>query len=177
VAIISSMDPDHLDIYGTAENMEQAFVDFAARIKPGGLLISKYGLKRDADLAVGKKLTYHLDDNNATIYASNIKMNNGSYRFDVTLKNSSTTNWVLKDVELNMGGKHNIENIIAAIAVANHIGIEDEKIGKAVAEFRGVKRRFEYILKNSKQVFIDDYAHHPEELRALITGSKSNVPQ
>jgi UDP-N-acetylmuramate--alanine ligase len=176
IAIISSMDPDHLDIYGTAENMEQAFIDFSARIKAGGLLISKYGLKRTNDLVADNHLTYHLNDSNASAFASEIKTNNGSYRFNVTVKSANGEIWILKDVVLNMGGKHNIENIIAAITVAHHIGIEDEKIIHAVADFKGVKRRFEYILKTAKQVYIDDYAHHPEELRALITGAKAMFP-
>lgn len=176
IAIISSMDPDHLDIYGTAENMEQAFIDFSARIKPGGLLISKYGLKRNLDLVAGNHLTYHLNDSNADVYASNIKMNNGSYHFDVMMKDTDATDWILKDVVLNMGGKHNIENVIAAITVAHQKGIEEGNIIKAVAGFRGVKRRFEYILKREKLVYIDDYAHHPEELRALINGAKAMFP-
>ena len=168
VAIISSMDPDHLDIYGTAENMEQAFIDFAGKIKPGGLLISKFGLKRNADLKADNHLTYHLQDKNADAYAAGIKMNNGSYRFDVLIKEKK-----IRDVVLNMGGRHNIENVIAAITVAHHLGIEEDKIKKAVEDFRGVKRRFEYIVKEEGQVFIDDYAHHPEELRALISGAKA----
>ncbi|HMK03730.1 MAG TPA: UDP-N-acetylmuramate--L-alanine ligase [Ferruginibacter sp.] len=173
VAIISSMDPDHLDIYGTAENMEQAFIDFAGKIKPGGLLVSKFGLKRNADLVADKQLTYHLDDKKAAVHAVDIKMANGSYRFDVIMKNPQAIEWKLSDVVLNMGGMHNIENVIAAIAVAHHLGIDDDKIRKAVADFRGVKRRFEYIVKKDDQVFIDDYAHHPEELRALISGAKT----
>jgi len=176
VAIISSMDPDHLDIYGTAENMEQAFIDFSKRLKPEGLLISKYGLKRNAALVTDKHLTYHLNDTNANIYASNIKTHNGSYGFDVIQNHPIGGNWILKDVVLNMGGKHNIENMIAAIAVAHYIGIEDAKIIEGVAAFKGVKRRFEYILKDNKQVYIDDYAHHPEELRALISGAKAMFP-
>ncbi|MEO6253718.1 MAG: Mur ligase family protein, partial [Ferruginibacter sp.] len=108
VAIISSMDPDHLDIYGTAENMEQAFIDFSARIKPGGMLLSKYGLKRTEDLQADEHLTFHLHNENASVYAANIQMINGSYRFDVLMQY-----WELKDVVLNMGGLHNIENMIA----------------------------------------------------------------
>ena len=176
IAIISSMDPDHLDIYGTAENMEQAFIDFSGKIKTGGLLISKYGLKRASELVADKHLAYHLNNDKADVYASNIKTKNGSYQFDVVMKNSTGNTWILKEVVLNMGGKHNIENIIAAVTVAHHIGIEDEKIIAAVAVFKGVKRRFEYILKTDKQVYIDDYAHHPEELRALISGAKAMFP-
>ncbi len=167
VAIISSMDPDHLDIYGTAENMEQAFIDFSERIKPGGLLLSKYGLKRTEELKAHEHLTFHLHNENASVYAANIKMVNGSYQFDVLMQY-----WELRDVVLNMGGLHNIENMIAAISVAHYLEIDNDKIRNAVANFRGVKRRFEYIVKNEGQVMIDDYAHHPEELRALISGAK-----
>ncbi|MDN3657751.1 UDP-N-acetylmuramate--L-alanine ligase [Ferruginibacter paludis] len=173
VAIISSMDPDHLDIYGTAENMEQAFIDFSARIKPGGLLLSKFGLERGKELRGDQRLTYHLDNSNADVYATNITMSNGSYHFDVVkAKEGSAGNSILKNVVLNMGGLHNIENVLAAIGVAHHLQIDDNKITDAVAAFRGVKRRFEYIVKAEKLVYIDDYAHHPEELRALITGAK-----
>ncbi|HMI78991.1 MAG TPA: UDP-N-acetylmuramate--L-alanine ligase [Ferruginibacter sp.] len=176
VAIISSMDPDHLDIYGTAENMEQAFIDFSGKIKPGGLLVSKYDLKRHADLKADNHLTYHLKDKKAGVHAVDIKMANASYRFDVIMKNPQAIIWKLSDVVLNMGGLHNIENVIAAITVAHHLGIEDDKIKKAVADFRGVKRRFEYIVKNEKNIYIDDYAHHPDELKALITGAKNLFP-
>jgi UDP-N-acetylmuramate--alanine ligase len=172
VAIISSMDPDHLDIYGTAENMEQAFIDFSARIKPGGLLLSKYGLKRTDDLKATEHLTFHLQNENASVYAANIKMIRGSYQFDVVMQY-----WEIKDVVLNMGGLHNIENMIAAIAVAHYLEIDNDKIRKAVAAFKGVKRRFEYIIKNDEQVMVDDYAHHPEELRALLSGAKDLFPE
>jgi UDP-N-acetylmuramate--alanine ligase len=176
IAIISSMDADHLDIYGTAENMEEAFIEFSKKVKPGGLLISKYGLNRASDLSADHMLTYHVTDRKANVFATNIVIHNGSYQFDVEFNDSDAGNWILKGVVLNMGGKHNIENMIAAIAVAHHIGIEDNKIINAVADFKGVKRRFEYILKTGHQVFIDDYAHHPEELRALIAGAKNLFP-
>ena len=167
VAIISSMDPDHLDIYGTAENMEQAFIDFSGKIKPGGLLLGKFGLKREKDLKGDHRLTYHLQNEMADVHAANIKINNGSYHFDVVIKED-----IIKEVVLNMGGLHNIENVLAAIAVAHHLQIDNTKIINAVATFRGVRRRFDYIVKTDKLVYIDDYAHHPEELRALITGAK-----
>ncbi len=176
IAIISSIDPDHLDIYGTAENMEQAFIDFSGRIKQSGLLLSKFGLKRNDDLKGDYHLTYHLDNKSANVYASNIQTHNGSYSFDVVSSKESPLGgqggWTLKNVVLNMGGLHNIENVLAAIIVAHHLKIEDDKIVKAVASFKGVKRRFEYVVKTDKLVYIDDYAHHPEELRALITGAK-----
>ena len=177
IAIISSMDPDHLDIYGTAENMEQAFIDFSGRIKATGLLISKYGMARNADLKAANHLMYHLNDTNADVYATNLQMTNGGYQFDMVMKDVDIISWTLKEIVLKMGGKHNIENMIAAIAVAHKVGVEDDRIIKAVADFKGVKRRFEYIIGPSAEhkketVFIDDYAHHPEELRALIKGAK-----
>lgn len=168
VAIITSMDADHLDIYGTAENVEQAFIDFSSKIKPGGLLISKHGLKRESELQGTVHLTYHLTDTKADVYATNVKMNNGSYQFDVFIGD-----FLLSDVVLNMGGMHNVENVLAAIAVAHHLKIDADKIKAAVSAFRGVKRRFEYVVKSESTILIDDYAHHPEELRALITGAKS----
>jgi len=176
VAIITAMDADHLDIYGTAENVEQAFIDFSARLKEGGLLLSKFGLKRSSELKASNLLTYHLDDVRANICAANIKMNNGSYQFDVIMKNQVAIAWKLNEVVLNMGGMHNIENMIAAIAVAHHLKIDDGKIKIAVSSFIGVKRRFEYIVKNENVIYIDDYAHHPDELKALLTGAKKLFP-
>jgi UDP-N-acetylmuramate--alanine ligase len=167
VAIITAMDADHLDIYGTAEAMEQAFIDFSKRLRPGGLLLSQFGLKRGKALKADEHLTYSLQNETADVYAANIRMMNGSYEFDVMMKDN-----MLENVKLNMGGMHNVENAIAAIAVASSLEIENDKIKAATESFRGVKRRFEYIIKNERIVFIDDYAHHPEELRALINGAK-----
>jgi UDP-N-acetylmuramate--alanine ligase len=116
-------------------------------------------------------ITYHLQNKEAQAYATNTRITGGCYHFDAVIKDNQ-----VKDVVLNMGGMHNIENAIAAITVAKHLGIEDEKIKEAVAGFKGVKRRFEYIVKLDKLVYIDDYAHHPEELRALLTGAKSLFP-
>jgi UDP-N-acetylmuramate--alanine ligase len=172
IAIITAMDADHLDIYGTAEAMEQAFMDFSEKIKPGGLLVSKFGLKRAKDFKTGRYLTYSLQDKGADVYAANIKMMNGSYEFDLAIKDNK-----IKNVMLNMGGMHNVENAVAAIAVASSLEIETDKIKTAIENFRGVKRRFEYIIKNERSIFIDDYAHHPEELRALISGAKTLFKQ
>lgn len=82
----------------------------------------------------------------------------------------------MEGLRLQMGGMHNVENSLVAIAIAKHLGIDDEKIKSAVASFAGVKRRFEYVVRNPSLVYIDDYAHHPEELRALITGAKAMYP-
>ena len=168
VAIITSMDADHLDIYGTAESMEQAFIDFSKKVKPGGVLVRQFGLKRGNELEADTHWTYSLQNENADVYGTNIRMISGSYELDVVIKEDR-----VDGVRLNMGGMHNVENAIAAIAVASSLGIEKDKIRAAVENYRGVKRRFEYIIKNDRLVFIDDYAHHPEELRALINGAKT----
>ena len=171
VAIISAMDADHLDIYGTEDVMQNAFVEFSGKIKPNGLLLSKYGLKKDKELTAPVHLRYSLQNNAADAYASNITMRHGSYQFDVTV-----SGWSLDNVVLNMGGMHNVENVIAAISIAHHLQVEPAMIRKAVENFKGVKRRFEYIIKTEQLVFIDDYAHHPEELKALITGATTLFP-
>jgi UDP-N-acetylmuramate--alanine ligase len=171
VAIITSMDADHLDIYGTEEIMQDAFVEFTTRIKEGGCLIVKHGLARSKDFTTKDICTYSISDKMANIYIENLQIENGAYCFDVV-----NDYWTVKDVVLNMGGLHNIENVIAAIGVAKYLKIEDAKIVAAVASFKGVKRRFEYVLKSDSLVMIDDYAHHPEELRALITGAKNLFP-
>ncbi len=170
IAVITAMDADHLDIYGTAEAMEQAFIEFTEKIKPGGWLISKHGLKRSSELKATHHITYHLSDVNAHVHAANLKVQSGTYLFDAVVNGH-----VISNVQLNIGGLHNVENALAAITVAHILNIEDEKIKEAVAAFKGVKRRFEYILSPgaAKVVMIDDYAHHPEELRALINGARS----
>ncbi len=172
VAIITAMDPDHLDIYGTAGEFEKAFIEFSQKVKQGGCLITKYGLKRESEFKAGKHLTYSFDNNRADVYAGEIRVENGSYIFDITGKE-----WMLTEVTLHMGGLHNIENVVAAVAAAKYVDIDEQKIKDAVAEFKGVKRRFEYILKDEEHVLIDDYAHHPEELRALIKGVRSLFKQ
>jgi UDP-N-acetylmuramate--alanine ligase len=171
IAVITAMDADHLDIYGTEESLQEAFIEFAQRLKNDGLLITKYGLTRDKDLFAERHIRYQLEGRQADIFAENIRLNRGGYTFDV-LEND----WKLIDLDLNMGGLHNIENTVAAVGAAHSLAIEDEKIKDAVKTFQGVKRRFEYIIRKDRLVFIDDYAHHPEELRALITSAKDLFP-
>jgi len=168
IAIITAMDADHLDIYGTLEEVEKAYIQFASKVKNGGLLLSKYGLKKDKELPADKHLTYSFENKSANIFSLNKRIIKGSYHFDVSYKDE-----LIKDFELHLGGLYNIENAVAAIGVAKYMGIDNDKIKQAVADFKGVKRRFEYYLKNENHVLIDDYAHHPEELNALIGGIRS----
>lgn len=172
IAIITAMDADHLDIYGTAAAMEEAFIGFSGKIRKDGILIRQFGLKRGKELKGDQQITYSLQNESAVCYASNIRMMQGGYEYDVVIGEER-----IENIRLNMGGMHNVENTVAAITVASSLGIDQEKIRSAVESFRGVKRRFEYLIKNERLVFIDDYAHHPEELKALITGAKTLFPQ
>jgi UDP-N-acetylmuramate--alanine ligase len=171
VALITSMDADHLDVYGTEEVMKDAFIEFSGKVKEDGLLLSKFGLKRENDFKAKHRQTYSLQNDQADVYGAAIRLRQGSYEYDVMMKD-----FMLDNVQLNIGGLHNVENSIAAIGVANYLGISSDKIKNAVADFKGVKRRFEYIIKEDDLVFVDDYAHHPEELKALITGAQALFP-
>lgn len=163
-AILTSIDADHLDIYGSEEECQNSFIAFTNKINPEGLLVVKQGLKRMKEMFTqGQKLSYALMNDLAESYATNIIMKNGSYTFDVRSKY-----FTLEDVELHIGGMHNIENVVAAITMAQYLGIPEEAIKSAVASYKGIKRRFEYVYKSSDVVYIDDYAHHPEELRPLL---------
>jgi UDP-N-acetylmuramate--alanine ligase len=171
IAVITSMDADHLDIYKTTEAFEDAFVSFSKKVKPNGLLLAKKGLTREASFDASLLVTYHLNGEGAGIYAKDIKVVNGAYVFTAV-----GSNWTIENLVLHMGGLHNIENALVAVAVAMHLSIEPQKIKAALANFAGVKRRFEYLIKTDAQVLIDDYAHHPAELAALITGLRSLYP-
>ena len=177
MAVISSMDADHLDIYGTHEAVIEAFNAFAQKIKKEGRLISRYGLPLKPVGPERTALTYDLMEEKAGIHATNIRIAQGGYWFDVKGADPELTS-----VNLNIGGRHNIENALAAIGIARAFGLADEKIKMAVASFRGVKRRFEYRVfpdaaLPQRPVYIDDYAHHPRELQALISSAKELFPE
>ncbi len=171
IAVISSMDPDHLDIYGTEEALQEAFVEFSRKLKPGGVLFSKLGLPRSVDLKGENHYSYSLQNDAADVYADGITMVNGSYEFSVVLPGDR-----IDSIKLNMGGMHNVENAVVSIAIAHKLGIDHARIRGAVESFQGVKRRFEYIIRTPELVYIDDYAHHPEELKALIRGAMALFP-
>jgi UDP-N-acetylmuramate--alanine ligase len=164
IAIVTSMDADHLDIYGDKSQLVESFQQFASQLKEGGRLIYKEGL----DLTGGKTYSASVV---ADIQAVNVRIKEGSFYFD--FKNA---NGVIDNIKLGLPGLHNIENAVAAIEVALHLGITPDKIRQALANFLGVKRRFEYVVKLPNHIYIDDYAHHPEELRACIQAVKSLYP-
>lgn len=160
-AVITSMDADHLEIYGNKEEMVKTYLQFATQVK--GKLVTKKELNvKHASLHAEYSIV-----TKANVYAENIRVENGAYHYSIISDNGN-----IENVTLGLPGRHNVENSLAAVAVAQSVGIDNEKIKKSLASFRGVKRRFETIVKNEKTIFIDDYAHHPEELRACISSAK-----
>jgi UDP-N-acetylmuramate--alanine ligase len=164
IAIITSMDADHLDIYGDHAQLTESFKLYASQLKPGGTLIHRKGLPLDGGF------TYSISEA-ADATAQNIRVDNGDFYFD--FKSGDLT---ISDIKLGIAGLHNIENSVAAIKVALLLDISADAIKSALGLFKGVKRRFEYIVKTPDHIYIDDYAHHPEELRAAITSVKKLYP-
>jgi UDP-N-acetylmuramate--alanine ligase len=164
IAIITSMDADHLDIYGDHEHLTASFKQFASQIKPGGKLIHREGLPLETGF------TYAVEAE-ADASASNVRIENGDFYFD--FKNSHTS---ITDIKMGIAGLHNIENATAAIEATLLLDVPADAIKSALGSFMGVKRRFEYIIKNDRHIFIDDYAHHPEELKACIRSVKKLYP-
>ena len=167
IACITSMDADHLDIYGDEQHLIEGFHEFAGKIKPGGSLIVHNGLNIAGE-------TYGLEDNSDYNF-QNIHIVDGIYHFDFKYAGG-----IYKDITFMKPGRHNLLNALAAIAMAVKAGIAPEKLLPHLATFKGVKRRFSYIIKEKDFVFIDDYAHHPSEINALyqaVTEMYPNTPK
>lgn len=163
LAVITSMDADHLDIYGSHEKVIESFHLFAAGIKKGGALVYKKGLPVGSDpSATYTSYTYSITEP-ADFCAENIELVGGYYRFDLR-----TPAFTIEKLVLNYPGLLNVENSVAASALAILAGVSPGEIRAALATYAGVKRRFDVQLNNGTYVLIDDYAHHPEELRATI---------
>ncbi len=163
VAVVTSMDADHLDIYGDERHLHESFYLFADQLKADGKLFVKEGLPLNG-------ISYGSTPN-AALHANHIHVENGNFVFN--FEDGYTT---IKDLNLAMPGKHNVENAVAAIGVALSLGIHPQSIKKAVASFKGVKRRFETLVNTSEHIYIDDYAHHPEELRACFDAVRQLHP-
>jgi UDP-N-acetylmuramate--alanine ligase len=166
IEVITSTDPDHLDIYGDASEMKSSFAEFIQRLQKDGQLLASD--KVDNSLLDSETMIYGLGS--GTIKAENIRISD-CYTFDF---NDGDTE--IKDIELFVPGFHNTENAVAAIKIALMLGVKPDIIRGGMAAYKGVKRRFEYIIKKDF-VFIDDYAHHPEELRAFISSVRAMYPE
>jgi UDP-N-acetylmuramate--alanine ligase len=168
LAIITAIDPDHLDIYGTAEAFTQAFVDFTHLISKGLLIHESLSIPTPANIQViqyGKEST-------SAVHASNIHINNGDFCFDLMVNNTQ-----IAPFRCGLPGHHNVQNAVAALGICiNFLQLPIHQLQNGIASFKGAKRRFEYIHKSDRFVVIDDYAHHPEELNAIIGSVKTLYP-
>jgi UDP-N-acetylmuramate--alanine ligase len=170
-AVITSMDADHLDIYGTREEVVEGFGLFARRIKKEGVLLLKTGLTVPGGLAPGVKIFSYGLNKPADFYPENIEPNNGLYSFDLV-----SVFGTIKGLRMGIPGLLNVENAVAAIALALLNGVKPTEIEKALPLFQGIARRFEVHVNHSQLVYIDDYAHHPEEIRATLASIQAIYP-
>ena len=171
LAVVTSVDADHLDIYETADTLKHSFRDFIGKIRDKGRLFIKDAISSDIvppDFK-GQVSTYGL--NRGQFFASNITIENGHFVFDYT-----DQHYLIKRVSLGVPGFHNVENATVAMAVAISLGVKPGVVKDAIENYRGVRRRFEYLLRTDKIVFIDDYAHHPEEISAFLKSLKALYP-
>ncbi|MFY0653850.1 MAG: UDP-N-acetylmuramate--L-alanine ligase [Cyclobacteriaceae bacterium] len=173
IAVITAVDADHLDIYGSVDSLKDSFKDFIKNIKRDGKLFIEEKSASKIDVEAFENLdfeTYGLKADG--IHAENLKVDNGAFNFDY-----AGTSHSIPGLLLSLPGFHNVENCVAAISVSSEIQLEPDTIATAIKGYKGVKRRFEYIIKSENLVFIDDYAHHPEELSALLTSTRALFPE
>jgi UDP-N-acetylmuramate--alanine ligase len=164
IAVITSTDADHLDIYGEAEEVKKSFALYASQIKKGGKLFLREGLEVGQPEGVEiKNYAYEA----SAIRTENLRVENGNFIFDYVSPSQRIDN-----ITMIVPGFHNAENALAAISIALQLGLEPAKIKAGIESFKGVKRRFQYILKTEKVVYIDDYAHHPTEIEAFLKSVK-----
>jgi UDP-N-acetylmuramate--alanine ligase len=181
MAVITSVAPDHLDIYGTEENYREAFVHFTSLIREGGVLLLEHKVTIAPQLQKNVRLYRYSSDyhrgNGAQFpvepdfYARDIQIGNGEIRFDFV-----TQGTVIKDIQLGVPMEINILNAVAAMAIARLNGVSEEELKQGMASFQGAKRRFDFHIKTDRTVLIDDYAHHPEELEASISSVRKLYP-
>ena len=169
-AVVTSMDADHLDIYSNHNNLRETFREFISKTKQGGHIVLKNELNLNYKPADTKVSTYALEGD-ADFHAANINIVSGRYEFDLV-----TPEQTIKGLSLQMPGLINVENAVAAAAIAFLCGVTEEKLRNALAEFTGIKRRFDVQINTDGLVYIDDYAHHPQEIRGLITSVKKLYP-
>ncbi|MEE1220635.1 MAG: UDP-N-acetylmuramate--L-alanine ligase [Bacteroidales bacterium] len=170
VSAITSISPDHLDIYQNKENLEQAFAQFANQTDKNGHVFLKKEVKVEIDEQI-KTNTYSLTDIESDYYAWNVRVSNGSYYFDY-----HTPGKVYYDMQMNYPGIHNIENAVLALSIALSLGVNEYELRAALKSFKGMKRRFDLKCKTDETIYYDDYAHHPEEIEATITSLKHLYP-
>ncbi|MEA3445046.1 MAG: UDP-N-acetylmuramate--L-alanine ligase [Bacteroidota bacterium] len=172
-AIITSVDADHLDIYGKFQALIDSFADFAAQIQKGGTLLIKKNLHFDPKLQPDVKLFTYSIEEKADFYADNIRIENGKFLFDLNIGDTKK----VRDISLNIPGRVNMENAVAAASMAYLLGVNSQLIRNAISNFKGIQRRFDYQIKTDDLIFIDDYAHHPKEIEATLLSLRELYPK
>lgn len=165
--VITATDADHLDIYGTKEAYLESFRHYTSLIQPGGALIMRKGIELEPNLQEGVTL-YTYSSEGGDFHAENVRIGNGEIIFDYVSPLGD-----IKDIQLGVPVAINIENGIAAMALAQISGVNAEEIKAGMASFRGVDRRFDFKIKNEKVVYLNDYAHHPEEIKQSILSMRA----
>jgi UDP-N-acetylmuramate--alanine ligase len=171
IALITSLDADHLDIYGDKNEMSNAYCEFVKKIKTGGNLITKQQYLDTVNIRTDINISSYSISEQADTYAKNIVIKDGDFYVDI--ENDSV---VTEAVKIGLPGIHNVENAIGAFAIASELGIDKLKTKAALASYKGVQRRFEYHIKTKELVYIDDYAHHPSELAMCIKSVRELYP-
>ncbi|MBC8265947.1 MAG: UDP-N-acetylmuramate--L-alanine ligase [Flavobacteriales bacterium] len=175
IAVITSVDEDHLDVYEDKKSLEKAFLKFATQVKQKGFLLVQAGVKTEFEKPDAGALMSYSATKQADYYAKNIGISNNKTKFDIGVLDilpGMVYERKITNLQIEMPGKHNIENVLAASAVACFLGATCDNVQKAISTFKGVKRRFEIHLQNDKITFIDDYAHHPKEVKLTIQAVK-----
>ena len=171
ISVVTAVDADHLDSYGTAEAYREAFAHYTSLIT--GALVMKHGIELEPQLKEGVKgYTYGVEESQADFYAERIRVKDGQIVFDFKMPDGE-----MKDVQLGVPVWVNIENAVAAMAVAHLCGIKDEVMREAMASFKGVQRRFNIHVNTPKVAYIDDYAHHPQEIATAIDSIRKLFPE
>jgi UDP-N-acetylmuramate--alanine ligase len=170
IAAITSISPDHLDIYQNRDNLEQAFTQFANQTNKNGRIFLKkeVSIETNTDITTN---TYSLTNIESDYYAWNLRVSNGSYYFDY-----HTPEKIYYDMQMTYPGIHNIENAILALSIALTLGVSEYELRSALKSFKGMKRRFDLKFKTAETIYYDDYAHHPEEIEATITSLRHLYP-
>ena len=168
LALVTSIDADHLDIYGQKDKIVESFEKFISQIQPGGSLVVKKGVELNTEKTTAKIYSYSLKQE-ADFTTVNLKLNTdgGFYQFDI-----KTPNGIIESCKMNYPGLLNVENAVGAASLAFLAGATSEEIKSGLEDYQGVIRRFDIQFKNEKYIYIDDYAHHPEELKAFISSVK-----
>ena len=164
-AVITSCDPDHLDIYGTEEAYRDSFAHFSSLVRPGGLLLKRKGIKVEMRLQEGVRYAEYAVNEEADYFAKNIRIGNGTILFDFVAKEEGI---VMRDMEPGVPAPINVENATAALALCLINGCTEDEMRTALTSFEGAKRRFDFYIKREDLVLMDDYAHHPDEIKASL---------